>query len=51
MLETIIKKMAHYFGDSSGWDYEDMQHILRLKPCEIQCIKEIVEDEHVSIED
>ena len=45
MLENIIRKLCNYLGDNYGFDYDDLMHSCNLSQYEIECIREIVEDE------
>lgn len=47
MLESIIKKLCNYLGDSYGLDYEDLRQSCNLTNYEIERLKEIVEDDYV----
>lgn len=44
MLETIICKLAFYLGDICGLDFDDLKDCCDLTDCEVERVKEIVED-------
>lgn len=45
MLESIIRKLCNYLGDTYGLDYEDLKYSCDLDNYEIERVKEIIEDD------